>query len=364
VILPATADDSASLIQRLLKRNLSTLRAKRRFVRYSLITANLLLLGGVAMVVVSASRTTTASDGVAATYAAAKNQSVVGPLDQLTSVDIAVNVARVVALPEAVAVTNQSDSAKILNAIAPADTSVVAKPQIVATNLKSVKDIQIYTVQSGDSVSSIAAAFGITSDSVRWSNDISGNDVQAGKKLYIPPVDGIVYTVRVGDTPASIAEKYSANQAQIIAFNDAELSGIKPTQRIVIPDGQKPAPAAPVYNFYASFSPTYGYNGYDPGWCTWYVASKISVPTGWGNANTWDDRARVTPGWKVTQTPRVGAIAQTNAGWAGHVGIVEEVSADGRMIKYSDMNGLAGFNRVGYSDWVPTLGKYQNFIYR
>jgi GTPase involved in cell partitioning and DNA repair len=27
-------------------------------------------------------------------------------------------------------------------------------------------------------------------------------------------------------------------------------------------------------------------------------------------------------------------------------------------------NGLAGFNRVGYSGWVPALSKFQNFIYR
>ena len=66
----------------------------------------------------------------------------------------------------------------------------------------------------------------------------------------------------------------------------------------------------------------------------------------------------------MSTTPKVGAIAQTDArGW-GHVGYVEAVSPDGTMIKYSDMNGLAGFNRVGYSDWVPALSKYQRFIYR
>jgi surface antigen len=137
----------------------------------------------------------------------------------------------------------------------------------------------------------------------------------------------------------------------------------------VIPNGQQPA--APVYNYYAaasvaptasSFVATYGYNGYDRGWCTWYVASRINVPTNWGNANTWDDRAPLS-GWTVSTTPRVGAIAQTDAGWAGHVAIIEAVSPDGTMIKYSDMNGLAGFNRVGYSDWVPAHGKYEAYIY-
>jgi surface antigen len=49
--------------------------------------------------------------------------------------------------------------------------------------------------------------------------------------------------------------------------------------------------------------------------------------------------------------------------WWGHVAVVEAVSPDGTMIKYSDMNGLSGFGRVGYSDWVPAT-TYQNYIYR
>lgn len=333
-------------------------------VRYGLISANLLLLAGVAGFVVSASRTTTASTGDVTAFAATNEETAaLAPLDQLSSVDIAVNVARVVNLPEQIAVTNQSDSAKIMTAIAPADTTVVAKPQVVATDAKSGQDIQTYTVQSGDTVSSIAAKFGITSNSVRWSNDLSGDTVQVGKQLLIPPVNGVVYTVRVGDTPDSIATKFSANKAQIIAFNDAEIDGLSVSQKIVIPDGQQPAPVRSSYSYYATFSPTYGYNGYDPGWCTWYVASKISVPTGWGNANTWDNRARVTPGWTVSSVPRVGAIAQHDRGWAGHVAIVGAVSADGSQIKYSDMNGIAGFNRVGYSGWV-SASYYTSYIYR
>ena len=105
-----------------------------------------------------------------------------------------------------------------------------------------------------------------------------------------------------------------------------------------------------------------GYNGYDYGYCTWYAAGRVPVPSNWGNANTWDNLARVS-GWNVSGTPRVGAVAQTNRGYYGHVAVVEAVSPDGTMIKYSDMNGLAGFNRVGYSGWVP-ISKFDNYIYR
>jgi hypothetical protein len=49
--------------------------------------------------------------------------------------------------------------------------------------------------------------------------------------------------------------------------------------------------------------------------------------------------------------------------YLGHVAVVEAVSEDGTMMKYSDMNGIAGWGRVGYSDWVP-ISFYQHYIYR
>jgi surface antigen len=109
------------------------------------------------------------------------------------------------------------------------------------------------------------------------------------------------------------------------------------------------------------FSPQYGNNGYVYGYCTYYVASRISVPKNWGNANTWDNYAQVS-GWTVSSVPRVGAILQTDTGWAGHVGIVDAVSDDGSMILATDMNGWAGFGRVG-SKWVPA-STYPHYIYR
>lgn len=346
-----------------------TKRARRRLTRFSLISVNFIVLAVVAAVVVNASQSSTQSTGAVQTRAVNADKTVVGPLDQLSSVEIAATVANETGLAEARAVVNQADSAKEFTAIAPADTAVVAKPQIISTDEKSVSDIVTYTSVLGDTVASVAAKFGVTSNSVRWSNEISGEDIPAGRSLVIPPVDGIVYTVKAGDTVDSIAEKYRSNKAQLIAFNDAEISGLQLNQRIVIPGGQKPAPVAIARSSQASsgnFAARYGYNGYDPGWCTWYAANRVSVPMNWGNANTWDDRARNTPGWTVSQTPVAGAVAQSNRGWAGHVGVVEQVKVENGVtyIIYSDMNGLAGFNRVGTSDWVPALSKYQNFIYR
>lgn len=270
-------------------------------------------------------------------------------------------------MPEATAVTNQADTVSAELAVT-ANDSLVSKPQIIATDLKSRRDIQDYLVVEGDTVTSIATKFNVTSDSIRWSNNLTGDAVTVGAHISIPPLNGIVYTVVAGDTPQSLASKYSANADQITAFNDAEISGLKVGEKIIIPNGQVQTPVytATARRTSASFSfgtsAIYGYNGYDYGFCTWYVANKISVPTNWGNANTWDNLS-VLSGWTVSSTPRQGAIAQSDRGTFGHVAYVEAVSADGTQIKYSDMNGLAGFGRVGYSGWV-SASSFPHYIYR
>lgn len=334
--------------------------SKRRLTRWGIISGNVFLLLGIGIFVLtnrSASQTVR-SNTVNSAVAAAS--SVANPLDQLSSAQIALNVAQMTKLPELTPIRNQADSDSLLLALVPNDTTVLAKPQVVATAQKSKKDIIHYAAQAGDTISSIADKFHVTADSVRWSNNISGNNVNAGTNLVIPPVNGIVYTVKNGDTPASLAQRYHADEGQIIVVNDAEINGLKAGDQIVIPNGHVQV-VITLGSFARSFAASYGGNGYDYGYCTWYVASRIAVPNNWGNANTWDNYGALS-GWTVSGSPRAGAIAQTDRGWAGHVAIVEAVSSDGSMIKYSDMNGLAGWGRVGYSDWV-SASYFQHYIY-
>lgn len=335
-------------------------KTRRRFIRYGLVFGNALLLIGVAAFIIhNRSTSQTIRSSTLASFAST-NTSKTTPLDQLSSAQIALTAARMTRLPETIAIRNQADSDSILLQNIPGDSASVAKPLIVGSGQKSKHDIVEYVVKEGETVASIANHLGITGDTIRWSNNLSSNNVAVGSKLLIPPVNGIVYTVKAGDTAGNLASRYGADEAQIISFNDAEIGGLKVGDRIIIPNGRPTPPAA--RNTYIAFTASYGGNGYDFGYCTWYVASQIAVPTNWGNANTWDNYAALS-GWTVSGRPRAGAIAQNNGGWLGHVGIVNEVSADGMMIKYSDMNGLAGWGRVGSSDWVP-ISKFQHYIYK
>jgi N-acetylmuramoyl-L-alanine amidase len=347
----------SSRLQKQLKRKSS----RKRLVRYGLIAANIAVLGTVVAFVISSS---SHGDHLAAVSTQQNAATVAKPVDGLTSYDIAANVAHTVNLPEAKPIDNQAQSARVAVAVSTSDTNVIAKPQIVSTALKSKSDIKAYTVAAGDTVTSIAQKFSVTTDSIKWSNNLTSDTVALGTKLIIPPVNGVVYTVKSGDTVQSLAAKYKASVDQIVAYNDAEIAGIVPGEQIIIPNGQVVPVATGTSRLLTagSFVAQYGANGYDFGYCTYYAAARSGAPSNWGNANTWAYYAALS-GWTVSSTPRVGAIAQTSRGYLGHVAIVEAVSDDGTQIKYSDMNGLAGWGRVGYSDWV-SASYFEHYIYR
>lgn len=314
-------------------------------VRYGLLTLNVLILTGISVFVVRGS----APGGVSGASDRQASGVISNPLDQLSASEIAVNVSLAAGLPETVAVINHADTVAAVASVASADTTVVAKQQAVVTDFKSSADVEEYTVKEGDTLASIAAKFNVTSDSILWSNDINASNVTAGVKLLIPPVDGIIYTVKEGDTVDSLASKYRANKNQIIAFNDIELTGLKVGARIVVPGGQEPEPVAVVSR--PTYRAVYGYNGYDYGYCTWYVASRKSIPVGLGNASSWDYRARAM-GLLVDNNPAPGAAVQTSRSGLGHVAYVEVVNPDGS-IWISEMNSRG---QVSMTNSAPTGG--------
>ena len=298
-----------------------------------------------------------------------------GALDQLSSADIAVHVARLANMPEASSVTNKADSVSAQLAVTPADDTVIAKPQVVATSLKSYKDIQTYVTVAGDTIPSIAAKFGITSDTVRWSNGLQGDNVDAGKALVIAPVNGLVYIVKDGDTIDSLVSKYKANKEQLVADNDAETAGLKVGSKILIRDGSiTPVPVARVASAGAYGSgfawggagAVYGSNGYDYGYCTWYAASRRAaagrpIPANLGNASSWKVLAG-RAGFAVGNEPQAGAVIWTPPrDYYGHVGYVESVNADGS-VNVSEMN-VVGWGRVSTKTLSPEAAAGYSYIY-
>ncbi len=324
-------------------------RSHKRLVRFSVLATNVALLGIVGWFVFNNSASSERAAGSYAHSAVAGSQQESDPLDKLSSTDVAVHVARLVQLDESTAVTNKADTASTELIVTASADKVIAKPQIVSTSLKSNKDIKKYVTVSGDTVSSVAAKFGITSDTIRLSNNVSGELLPVGKELLISPVNGIIYRVQAGDTADSVAARFRASRAQVIAMNDAEIGGLKPGELIVIPDGLQPqansryaSSSSYASGFAFGSRAMYGGNGYDYGWCTWHAANRRNqigrpIPTNLGNAISWLSAARAA-GLPVGSVPKDGAVLyHTNIGGLGHVAFVEKVNADGTVL-VSDMN--------------------------
>lgn len=310
------------------------------------------------------------------TLASASNEASSAPsVDQLIATRVAAGIAERAELPIARNVANLSLSLSVESELAQADNNAIVKPQIIEVAANS-REIRKYTTVTGDTVDKVAAQFNVTAETIKWANNLTSNLLEPGTKLQILPTNGIIYTVESGDTVASIAKKYGANITRITLQNDLldESVRLKVGQKLIIPDGELPTTERPGY---VAPQPTYQMsapsdrdgsiigsfrggsvgNRYAYGNCTYYAYDRraaIGRPIGsfWGNAATWAAAARAS-GYTVNNTPAPGAVAQWNAysdpwiGYYGHVGIVESVNSDGT-VTITEMNNGAygGFNIV------------------
>ncbi len=257
------------------------------------------------------------------------------------------------------------------------------KPAI--TNIDDSRGVIEHTLAEGESLDTLAAEYGITTDQIRWSNGLKTTNVAVGTVLYIPSTSGIVYTVKSGDTAESIASKYGSSAEEIIAMNDLELTGVSEGMKILVKDGSlpeterpeyvAPRPVVRTYYSYTYLGSTserqnievigyfYGLGGpYGAGQCTqwaWYKRGG-NVPSNWGNANTWA-RVAASQGYTVNRTPAVGAIFQTASGWYGHVGYVEAVNSDGSIV-VSEMNYGIPYRAIRSTIPASSVGNF-NYIH-
>ncbi len=245
------------------------------------------------------------------------------------------------------------------------ESGKISKPISVNPDVNS-RGVISYTVQPGETMDTIAAKYGITTDQIRWSNNLGTKNLSVGQVILVPSVPGIAYKVKSGDTVESLAQKYGSSAEEIIAINDLEINQtLAPDSIILVPSGVLPETERPEYvaarSSSSSTTSSVGYqyaasyasgNRYAYGWCTWFawqwrhdnMPGNYDLPSNLGNANTWAIAA-ASAGFAVNRTPSYGAVFQRGGG-LGHVGIVTNVFPDGS-IEITDMNGIAGWGRVG-----------------
>lgn len=136
-----------------------------------------------------------------------------------------------------------------------------------------------YTVESGDTLSTIGSNFRISTDAIKYVNGLSDNSIiNVGQVLVIPPVTGLIHEVESGDTLDSIAETYDVAPQAIADFNYIlDTSQLAVGTELVIPDAKVPQPVivpstpasiniptAPAVDTSAS-----------QGWCMWPTSARI-----------------------------------------------------------------------------------------
>jgi len=253
----------------------------------------------------------------------------------------------------------------VLTASAFDGTYVIAEDVFETRASEKPRDeIISYTVQKGDTVSIIAERFGISEDTIRWANDISGDNIRVGEQIDILPVSGVAHKVKAGDTVYTIADRYEANPQAIVdfPFNDfanPQTFSLVVGQYVIVPDGVPPsvAPSAPARRQYIATGPVeVGAGGF-----SWPLRGTLNQYFAWYHQGVDIGAGMGAPIVAATSGTVAGAYT---SGWHGGYGVHVIISGDnGYTTLYAHMSSLnvsagqrvtAGSTVLG---WVGMTGR-------
>ncbi len=123
--------------------------------------------------------------------------------------------------------------------------NAIIEQEVVAGPLEEERRETVeHKVTAGESISTIAAAYGVSTATVLSANNLTESAyIRPGDILKIPPVSGVLYTVKRGDTLSEIAKTYQGDLAKILEYNSlVDESSIQSGQLIIIPGGRIPPP--------------------------------------------------------------------------------------------------------------------------
>ena len=246
-----------------------------------------------------------------------------------------------------------------------------------SSNIRASRVIIEHEVLGGENLWSIANTYWVSTNTIRWENNLSNDNLRPWQILRILPTSWLSHKVSSGETISGLAQKYKVSSEDIMRQNMLlSASDLRIWDTLIIPwaviETPTPAPqptpspqpqrntnqnqaVASTPASTTSTTPTtntqwrYELVWRQPQWtfywgnCTWYVAQYKNVNWSW-NANQWLRNARAK-GHATWNTPTLGAIVQLE--WRGynprygHVGIVIDYT-DTHII-VSDMN----YRRLG-----------------
>lgn len=178
------------------------------------------------------------------------------------------------------------------------DQTINVDQNVFQTNIsqKPRSSIIGYTVERGDTISTVAQKFGISENTVKWVNNLTNDNLTIGQTLKILPVSGVAYKVEGGDSVYSIAKKLNTNPQKIVdfpfnTFANPETFSLVTGEILVVPDGvpvEKQASVEPVYSETVNptavtssggyFWPIHGIITQYPSW--YHMAYDLAAPIG------------------------------------------------------------------------------------
>lgn len=141
------------------------------------------------------------------------------------------------------AVNNDPNPAKGGGDIVVVDDVALVAPLSVTGDAVSIyrpksDQISVYVVREGDTLSQIAQMFHVTSNTIRWANNLTG-PIKPGQTLIILPVTGVKHTIKTGGTIEDLAKMYKADAQEIALFNGIDVdTKLTPGMEIIIPNGE------------------------------------------------------------------------------------------------------------------------------
>ncbi|MEK7544494.1 MAG: M23 family metallopeptidase [Patescibacteria group bacterium] len=173
-----------------------------------------------------------------------------------------------------------------------------------------------HVVVSGDTLSTVAQKFGVSIDTIKWSNDLKRDSLSIGQELKIPPVSGIVHKVKEGDTVQSIAKKYRTESQKIVNFPfndfaDLDTFALNIGQTLIVPDGIQPEAPAIV----RPLPPTFAGGS---GQLLWPAGGIITQYPVWYH-NALDIASSAAPGIAAAESGTVTLVEYLRYGYGYHV---------------------------------------------
>ena len=124
----------------------------------------------------------------------------------------------------------KDDYESLAEAVVRAVASYVGVPYTVNSS-----DSNVYIVQSGDTLWSIAKKFGVTVNELKEKNNLMNNNLSIGQVLFIPGTnDENIYIVQSGDSLYSIARKFGMTVDELKALNNLNSNLLSVGQKLKI----------------------------------------------------------------------------------------------------------------------------------